>query len=126
MILPACIDHVVFRVEALDRTERFYTALLGEPERAEQTLIYTVGETLLFFTTAMDQAQPHNKENVGFNHIAFGIRSLAELQVIEAQLNSAGIAHSGIGIDKYGKKEYVWLDDPDGMRIEFYLRARDR
>jgi len=36
-------------------------------------------------------------------------------------LTSNQIAHSGI--DRYGLKEFLWLDDPDGMRIEFYLRA---
>lgn len=25
-------------------------------------------------------------------------------------------------IDKYGKKEFIWFDDPDGARLEFYLR----
>ncbi len=38
-------------------------------------------------------------------------------------LTSNQIAHSGIVIDSYGLKEFLWLDDPDGMRIEFYLRA---
>jgi len=123
MILSTYIDHIVFRVKALDRTERFYNALLGEPERAEHMLIYTVGDTRLFFTTAADQADLYDKENIGLNHVAFGIRTLAELQAIETQLNSAGIAHSGIRIDRYGLKEYIWLDDPDGIRIEFYLRA---
>jgi hypothetical protein len=42
--------------------------------------------------------------------------------MIEAQLGSAGISHSGIKIDHYGQKEFIWLDDPDGMRVEFYLR----
>jgi glyoxylase I family protein len=123
MILSTYIDHMVFRVSALDHTERFYTALLGEPERTEGTLIYRVGDTLLFFTTAADHAGQYNKENVGLNHVAFGIRNLAELQTIEAQLSNAGVANSGIKIDNYGLKEFIWLDDPDGIRIEFYLRS---
>jgi glyoxylase I family protein len=50
------------------------------------------------------------------------VRTLEELKSIRGQLDSAGISHSGIKIDHYGRKEFIWLDDPDGMRIEFYLR----
>ncbi len=38
-------------------------------------------------------------------------------------LTSNEIAHSEITIDRYGLKAFICLDDPDGMRIEFYLRA---
>jgi glyoxylase I family protein len=31
MFFPDFVDHLVFRVADMDRTERFYTALLGEP-----------------------------------------------------------------------------------------------
>ena len=27
-------------------------------------------------------------------------------------------------IDFYGKKEFIWIDDPDGIRLEFYLREK--
>jgi len=30
--------------------------------------------------------------------------------------------NSGIILDKYKQREYIWLDDPDGIRQEFYLR----
>jgi glyoxylase I family protein len=124
MIGPKFVDHLVFRVAELDRTERFYSALLGQsPERAESSLMYRVGDTRLFFTLA-DRPQPgvYEKEKVGLNHMAFGVRTLEELDAIRAQLDKTGIAHSGIKIDHYGQKEFIWLDDPDGMRVEFYLR----
>lgn len=117
------LDHLVFRVRELGRTERFYTALLGEPSyRTDDSVMYLSGETRLFFTLADGQAQRHEKENIGLNHLAFGVRTLEELRAMEAQLNAAGIAHSGIGIDRYGQREFIWMDDPDGMRVEFYLR----
>jgi glyoxylase I family protein len=125
-IKPKFVDHVVFRVADVKRTERFYTALLGEPsQRVEGSVMYIVGDTRLFFTRASAaQRGVYDKEQIGMNHLAFGVRRLAELKKIEAQLNQAGIAHSGIKIDHYGKKEFIWLDDPDGMRMEFYLRAK--
>ena len=124
MIHPEFIDHLVFRISELDRTERFYTALLGQPlYRAEDSLMYKVGGTRLFFTTSTEsQSGIYDKEKVGLNHIAFGVHSLSELEALQAQLEAARISHSGIKLDQYGLKEFIWLDDPDGLRIEFYLR----
>lgn len=124
MLRPKFVDHLVFRVAELDRTERFYTALLGQPpERAEDSLLYKAGDTRLFFTLSGGPQQGnYEKEKVGLNHMAFGVRTLEELKTIRTQLDTAGISHSGIMIDHYGRKEFIWLDDPDGMRIEFYLR----
>ena len=121
---PTFVDHVVLRVAKLDRTERFYTAVLGQlPCRAEDSLTYQIGDTLLFLTLSnQPQQEPYEKEKVGLNHIGFGVRTLGELQTIDARLRSVGIPNSGIKLDHYGKKEFIWLDDPDGMRIEFYLR----
>jgi glyoxylase I family protein len=124
MSTPGFLDHLVFRVADLARTERFYTVLLGEPSyRAEGSVMWISGETRLFFSLVIEgRPQSFDKENVGLNHLAFGVRTLKELQGFAAQLDAAAVTHSGIKIDRYGKKEYIWLDDPDGMRVEFYLR----
>lgn len=123
---PNFIDHLVFRVAEVERTQRFYTVLLGSPSfSTEDSLMYMAGDTRIFFTASVGpQAAGFEKENIGLNHLAFGVRSLEELQVIEEQLDRAAISHSGIKLDPYGLKEYLWLDDPDGMRIEFYLRSQ--
>ena len=124
MLCPQFVDHVVFRVRELNTTERFYTALLGEPpHRTEDSVTYEVGATRLFFTRC--QKNPpgvYDKEQIGLNHLAFGVRTLEELQVIQTQLTRAGILHCEVTIDRFGGKEFLWLDDPDGMRLEFYLR----
>lgn len=124
MICPNVVDHLVFRVAELDRTERFYGALLGQvSHRAEDSLMFRVGETRVFFTIS-EQRRPgtHDKEQAGLNHLAFGVRSPAELRTVQGQLDRAGVTHSGIQIDPYGRTEFIWLDDPDGLRVEFYLR----
>jgi catechol-2,3-dioxygenase len=124
MIHPKFVDHVVLCVADLDRTERFYTALLGQrPHRATDSIMYLVGDTRLFFMrSGQHQPSPYEKENVGLNHFAFGVRTLEELRAVQTQLDGSGISHSGIMMDQYGQTEFIWLDDPDGMRIEFYLR----
>jgi glyoxylase I family protein len=124
---PAFIDHLVFRVSALDRAERFYAALLGQPtHRTEDSVMYSVGDTRLFFTTSVEsQTGTYDNGKIGLNHIAFGVRTLTELETIREQLDSSEIAHSGIKLDSYGPREFIWFDDPDGLRIEFYLRPID-
>jgi glyoxylase I family protein len=123
MIYPKFVDHLVFRVAEIDRTEHFYSALLGESLKAEDYIMYMAGDTRLFFTRSVESPQGmYEKEKVGLNHIAFGVRTLKELQTIQRQLDSGGIPHSGIKLWQDGLTEYIWLDDPDGMRVEFWLR----
>jgi glyoxylase I family protein len=124
MIYPQFVDHLVLRVADLTKRERFYTMLLGQsPHRTEDSIRYQLGHTRIFFSLCdRPQSAPYAKEDVGLNHLAFGVRTLEELQVIQEQLGRAGIPNSGIKKDRYGQKEFIWLDDPDNMRIEFYLR----
>jgi len=125
MIYPNFVDHLVFRVAEIDRTERFYSALLGQPLKEDDYIMYMAGDTLLFFTHSVESRQGrYEKEKVGLNHIAFGVRTRSELQTIRVQLDSSGISHSGIKLWQDGLTEYIWLDDPDGMRVEFWLRPQ--
>jgi glyoxylase I family protein len=122
MTSPSFVDHLVYRVAALGRTERFYTALLGEPSFSnEDAVAFTVGDTRLFFTPASGLGA-HDKEAIGLNHLALGVRTPEQLKAMETKLNGAGIKNSGIKLDPDGKKDYIWFDDPDGFRVEFYLR----
>jgi catechol-2,3-dioxygenase len=86
--------------------------------------MYIVGVTRIFFTLADESPiETYDKEKVGLNHYAFGVGSLGELEAIQAQLEVSGIQNSGIKIDEYGSKEFIWLNDPEGLRLEFYLRS---
>jgi glyoxylase I family protein len=125
MIYPNFVDHAVFRVAEIEKTERFYSALLGPPLKAEDYIMYMAGNTRLFFTRCQrPQQEAYEKENIGLNHLAFGVRTLTELQAIQKQLNDGSISHSGIKLWQDGLTQYIWLNDPDGMRIEFWLRAQ--
>ncbi len=79
--------------------------------------MYMAGDTRLFFTPSVDHASPYNKENVGLNHIALGVRTIEELQRVESQLNGGSVTHSGIKLWQDGLTKYIWLDDPDGIRV---------
>jgi catechol-2,3-dioxygenase len=124
MSFPQFVDHLVFRVSGLEASEQFYSTLLGEPGyRTEDSLMYMVGETRLFLTLSPEaEGNRAEKERAGMNHIAFGLNSLKELETVQLRLDTARIAHSGTKLDPYGSREFLWLDDPDGIRIEFYVR----
>jgi catechol-2,3-dioxygenase len=123
MLPTLYIDHLVFRVADLAPTEKFYTALFGEPTfRTDEAVAYQPGETTLFFTPSTKPTSPYDKEQPGLNHLALGVHDPADLRKIEDHLNKSGLKHSGIGIDSHGGKEYIWFNDPNGFRLEFYCR----
>jgi|ERR1700677_1033157 catechol-2,3-dioxygenase len=124
-MLPSLyIDHLVYRVHNLAATENFYRAIFGDPVfKNEEAVMYQAEDTKLFFTTTpRNSSIAYDKEQPGLNHLAFGVREPAHLREIAKHLDTSAIKHSGIGIDAHGKKEYIWLDDPNGFRIEFYCR----
>ena len=117
------VDHLVFRVRNIGATAAFYQKLLGDPAfQSDDSVMYLAGETRLFFTPSASPIAEYDKEQPGLNHLAFGTRTPAQLQKVLAHLNASAIQHSGIQIDSYGEKEFIWLDDPDGFRLEFYCR----
>ncbi len=124
MLPDLYLDHIVFRVRQMAETEQFWRALFGKADfKDEESLMYVVGTTRLFFTSSLHKsADSYDKECVGFNHLAFGVRSSEELRRVLVHLKDAGLQNSGVKIDHYGNKEFIWLDDPNGFRVEFYCR----
>ncbi|HEX3940976.1 MAG TPA: VOC family protein [Acidobacteriaceae bacterium] len=118
------LDHIVLRVHKMAETELFWSALLGKPEfKDEESLMYIVGATRLFFTSSLYKTvESYDKECGGLNHLAFGVRSSEELRLVLDHLKNAGLQNSGVKIDHYGNKEFIWLDDPNSFRVEFYCR----
>jgi len=117
------IDHIVIVVQDLGRTELFYTAFLLEPVHSDaESVAYQIGETKIFFVLPYGEFSKTDKDRGSLNHVAFGVRTPKELRESETILNEAKIKHSGIQIDRYGNKEFIWFDDPDGYRVEFYCR----
>lgn len=117
------IDHIVLVVQSVETTTQFYTRFLGEPEFVDdEQVCWKIGETRLFFGLPYSTYAPHDKDLYGLNHLAFRAGSVEELGEVVQHLDDASIAHSGMQKDTYSNKEFVWLDDPDGYRIEFYVR----
>jgi glyoxylase I family protein len=118
------IDHIVLTVISISETKAFYSKIFGEPDfEREGSVMFTVGETRVFFGEKHENhsIEKFNPNITGLEHLAFGVRSLAELQIIEDALAAASIKNSGIHIDNHSNKEKIWLDDPSGIRIEFFM-----
>ena len=120
---PSFIDHIVLIVKDLKETEKFYTSFLGSPSHLdEEYMAYKIGESTIYLALSDGDFQKVDKDKGSLNHLAFGVRTAEELRSFEKVLNDAGIQNSGVKIDKYGNKEFVWFDDPNGYRLEFYSR----
>ena len=121
------LDHVVLTVVDIHRTKEFYTKIFGEPDfQVDEGFMYQMGTTRLFFTLPRGPQAPHDRfdpTRVGLEHIAVGVKSIDDLKVYAKVLDEAGIKHSGIHVDNHSNKEKIWLDDPDKIRVEFYIPA---
>jgi catechol 2,3-dioxygenase-like lactoylglutathione lyase family enzyme len=124
MMQPRSLDHIVIFVKNLKRTEAFYSRFLDEPgHEYKNSISYKIGATKIFFGVPYRQSKrAFDKEELGLNHLAFGVKKLSELKAFESVLDKAKIKHSGIQIERHAKKQFIWFDDPDGLRLEFYLR----
>ena len=121
------IDHIVIIAKSIAETEKFYTGFLGQPEyHAAETVVYKIGDTKLFFVLPQGEFLKTDKDKSSLNHIAFGVRTPDELKAFENVLNEAAVKHSGIKIDKYGNKEFIWFDDPNSTRVELYCRPLEK
>lgn len=121
------IDHIVIIVKDVGKTAEFYGNFLGEPitKDADQ-VAYQVGETKIFFGLPYKDYEQHDKDKYGLNHLAFGVKNIDELKDFENKLNEANITNSGTQIDKWSKREFIWFDDPDGYRLEFYYHPAEK
>lgn len=120
------LDHLVLTVSDVARTKEFYTKIFGAPDKADDySMMFQLSETKLFFVLPYGALPPNDRftpNRVGLEHVAVGIRSVDDLREVERVLTKASILHSGIHIDRHSRKEKIWLDDPDGIRLEFYIR----
>jgi glyoxylase I family protein len=121
------LDHIVLIVKNVKKTVKFYSKFLGKPiHKGKFSVAYQIGKTKLFLVLPYKNLKNNkfNADRIGLNHLAFGVRTLQQLRKMKNKLDKLKIKNSGIKIDKYGKKEFIWFDDPDKIRLEFYLREK--
>jgi len=116
------IHHIVLSVKNLERSTKFYGAFLGKPRITKWDVSWKIGNTKLFLSLPnQENRRKFDKNNLGLNHLAFGLRNKSELKKFHLKLSKSKIKNSGMLVNKWSKKEYIFFDDPDGIRLEFFL-----
>ena len=122
------IAHVAVTVTDLDRSTRWYAALLGsdpvldEDEEAghfHHTVFALDGGQLFGLHTHPEGiSDAFDEHRTGLDHVAFACANREDLQRWTSRLDELEIAHDGIKDAHYGSG--VSFRDPDGIALEFF------
>jgi Predicted ring-cleavage extradiol dioxygenase len=129
-MLVQALGHVVLKVRDLQRSETFYSGVLGLPiiSRISNPLhmtFFTLGNHHDFALMKVDEHAPSpDKDATGLAHVAFKIGdSIDEFRSVKTELDAAGIAILYEADRAYTKSVHV--HDPDGNEIELYIDTSD-
>jgi catechol 2,3-dioxygenase len=119
----------VLKVRDLDRSERFYTEVLGLAVAARMEappmMFFTLGNHHDFAIAAMGADAPDAPPNSpGLFHVAFKVGdSTDELRQAKAHLDALGVEIAMTA--DHTVSESIYFDDPDGNTIELYVDVSD-
>ena len=123
------IAHIAVTVTDLDRSTRWYNALLGsEPVLDEDETtggfhhtVYALSGGQLFGLHTHPGAAPggaFDEHRTGLDHVSFACADRAGLQAWASRLDELGVKHGGIYDAHYGSG--VSFRDPDNIALEFF------
>lgn len=122
------IEHIVLHVGDLEKSRRFYDAVLGflgfhlEWE-FDRVLGWDNGETMLWIREAAPAARKRKFRlgDIGFHHYAFELARRADVDALHKLLlkQNIRIVDPPADYPSYGEGYYaVYFLDPDGMKFE--------
>lgn len=121
------IHHIAIICTDYARSKRFYTEVLGlriirEVHRAERQswkLDLALGEQYVIelFSFPTPPARPSHPEAAGLRHLAFAV---ADLDATVQLLTTHGVASEPIRVDEFTGRRFTFIQDPDGLPLEFY------
>ena len=123
MVKPKRLGHLVLRVRDLNKSESFYTSVLGlkVTTRIPDSMVFmSVGESshdLALVSVGPDAPGPE-EGRVGLYHFAWEMDSLDDLKAMYTGLKDKKIPIGGVG--DHGISLGVYFFDPDGNEIEAY------
>ncbi|WP_432546051.1 VOC family protein [Kineococcus sp. SYSU DK004] len=122
----AGIDHVTFTVTDLDRSQAFYTAVLGftpvlDFGHGRVCLHKGTGFTIGLLRPPGASGQPFSELTTGLDHLGLAASSREELLVWERRLREHGVPHSPVQDMPLG--HHLNFRDPDGIALELYAPA---
>ena len=127
MIKPRKLGHLVLRVRDVQRSEEFYTKILGleVKGRARGTMVFfrsnhEVDHDLAISQIGADAPGP-DPDRVGLYHMAWELADIEELKDAYKVVVDNGVGIAGYG--DHGDVKGLYILDPDGIEIELYAEA---
>ena len=123
------LGHVVLKVRERERSERFYTEVLGLEIAARMDAppmtFFTLGNHHDFAIVALGADTPDPPPNApGLFHVAFKVGdSIEDLRAAKARFEELGVPIAGIA--DHTVSQSIYLNDPDGNAIEVYVDTSD-
>ena len=129
------IHHLRLTVTDLERSQRFYTSLLGfdvavespppdDPLAAEAFkilfggVVMIRGSLLMGLRPMAPAGDRFSPDRVGLDHLSFSVDSRADLERAVVLLDEAGVTHGEItSLPSFGI-DVLSFEDPDGMQLE--------
>ena len=124
MVKPKQLGHIVLRVRDIERSEQFYSDVLGlhvtNKRPGQMTFMSAVDESSheLALVPVGDDAPGPEDSRVGLYHFAWQMDSFDDLKSLYADMKSKDVDIRGIG--DHGISLGVYFFDPDGNEIEAY------
>jgi catechol 2,3-dioxygenase len=122
MVRPMQLGHANIRVRDLERSEKFYTEVLGLQvnHRRGSTAFLSVREhshELAIRAIGSDALGP-DESQIGTNHFAWEMASFEDLQQMYRHLKEKGVEVLRVRDNAFSVG--VYFNDPDGNGIEVY------
>ena len=123
------LGHVVLKVTDLNRSEQFYSGVLGMPvcarfdDQGMKMTFFSLGNHHDLAISQVSGEDTNSAQAPGLDHVAFCIgNDLDQLKEAKQHLDAAGIKLDPVD---HEVTKSLYFDDPDGNNIELYVDVSD-
>ncbi len=129
MLRINAVHHIAIIVSDYEESKRFYTEVLGlaiirevfRAERQSYKLDLSLNENYVIelFSFPNPPKRVSRPEATGLRHLAFEVDNI---ETTVDFLTSKNAIPEPVRIDEFTGKKFTFINDPDGLPIEFYER----